>query len=337
MTKKNVKVALIGYGRHMGHSMLPNLVASEDSTIVAVCDSDEERVNLLKNKIPGVKGFSSVEDLIAAKEQLSLDAVAIALTPQLHAKYTELALKNGLHVFVEKPVAIHAEDLDESIKIAEANRLVTCVGTKWRYTKATSLAQNWLKKHKIGVRLINMDVTFPTSLIPAIWGLDEVQTTFYDMYIHLFDYINSWIPDVSKVEATKLFQNEKMLSVEFRFYGKDTIAIVSATRGSDTYEMDFTGHLEDGGRITLPNLIEFNVVDDPSWLGTEGSLRDKSTLSWSQGRMYRGYTRAGYIEEWNDFITAIQEKSDTPTNLTIARRDIQQLEECLKILSEEVK
>lgn len=333
---KFVKIGLIGYGRHMDHSMFPNIISNEATEVVSVADISAERIELIKHKIPGIKTYDSGDALVTAAADDGLDAVVISLTPQGHLKYAELALQAGLNVFVEKPVAINSIDLDPLIDIAEKHKLVTCVGTKWRYTKATKLAQKLcFSQKKYLPRVITLEATFPHGLFKDnMWNLsNKTEMTYYDMFVHAFDYIESWIPGGNLINTKKIYDNGNTEVVSAEISNKETTALLTLIRGTQQYGMQFESVLENGAKLSMKNLTEISLIDDNSWIGTEGSLRDQPTMKWQQGRLYRGYARAGYREEWDSFISAIQNGGDTPTNLKTAKLAIQKIESSLSVLS----
>jgi predicted dehydrogenase len=62
-----------------------------------------------------------------------LDAVYIALPASEHAKWTSAALTRGLHVLVEKPMALNAPQAERVINAAAATQLILMEGFHWRY------------------------------------------------------------------------------------------------------------------------------------------------------------------------------------------------------------
>lgn len=93
-----------------------------------------------------------------------------------------------------------------------------------------------------------------------------------------------------------------------------------------------TAHLDDGNRVRIENLTDLEIIPPESWAGTPGSLRDQPSLRWNPGRLYRGYARAGYAEQWDAFIRSIQNGTTTPTNLHVASRVLSVLERCLEAI-----
>lgn len=68
----------------------------------------------------GGKIYPGYEALIESKD---VDAIYLPLPPALHYKWAKLALKNGKHVFVEKPSTCYLKDTEELISIAREKKL----------------------------------------------------------------------------------------------------------------------------------------------------------------------------------------------------------------------
>lgn len=101
---KDIRLGVIGLGI-MGHTHATTVASGSITglTLAAVCDSDPAR----RARWPQAPGFASVPELLAAG---CVDAVLIATPHTLHPEQGIAALEAGLHVLVEKPVAVHAAD-----------------------------------------------------------------------------------------------------------------------------------------------------------------------------------------------------------------------------------
>lgn len=103
---RTVRLGLIGLGG-MGQHHAGNIQSGKIPRLelAAVADNDPTRFA----KFPGIPAFRTMEEMAASGK---VDAVLIA-TP--HFQHTELALTaiaSGLHVMVEKPVAVHKQDAE---------------------------------------------------------------------------------------------------------------------------------------------------------------------------------------------------------------------------------
>ncbi|MDW8344446.1 MAG: Gfo/Idh/MocA family oxidoreductase [Verrucomicrobiae bacterium] len=109
-----VRIAVIGVGS-MGSTHANALAQGkiQRATLSAVCDTDSNRFS----QWPQIPGFTNPHDLLRAK---IADAVVIATPHFDHPVSGRLALEAGLHVLVEKPIAVHKADA-QKLLAAHAN------------------------------------------------------------------------------------------------------------------------------------------------------------------------------------------------------------------------
>ena len=130
--KHAVKTAVIGVGK-WGRSIvrvLKELEREGHNELVAICDVDFERAKLIAMEFK-VKGYyDDIKDLFKSEK---LDAVAIATPIDKLSWVAERALEEGVHVFVEKPVATRSEEVERLIDLASSNGLVAMPGFIMRF------------------------------------------------------------------------------------------------------------------------------------------------------------------------------------------------------------
>ena len=122
-----MRVGLIGAGA-IAHRHAAALARHDDVTVVAVCDVDRERAEVLARPV----GAAAHTDWQAMLAEVRLDAVFVCTPPAVHAGPAIAAFEAGLPVYLEKPLARHLED---GIRIADAwsARWAVCaVGYHWR-------------------------------------------------------------------------------------------------------------------------------------------------------------------------------------------------------------
>lgn len=81
-----------------------------DCEVIALCDKDAEKRQQAAIKFPRCKVYETAEEMIAAGE---IDVVSIASFDQDHAPQILSALKQGMHVFSEKPLCLKESELDD--------------------------------------------------------------------------------------------------------------------------------------------------------------------------------------------------------------------------------
>jgi predicted dehydrogenase len=105
----------------------PNLVRNFDDVahLTWLCDLDEERRTLLGARYPAARTTAQFQDLL---DDAELDAVVIATPVPTHYDLAKQALAAGKHVFVEKPPAMRAVEMDELVELAAAEDRVLMPG-----------------------------------------------------------------------------------------------------------------------------------------------------------------------------------------------------------------
>jgi Predicted dehydrogenases and related proteins len=105
----------------------PNLVRNFDdlAELTWLCDLDEAHLAPMAARYPQARATQRFEDLLADD---SLDAVVIATPVPTHYALAKQALEAGKHVFVEKPPAMRAVEMDELVQLADAGNRVLMPG-----------------------------------------------------------------------------------------------------------------------------------------------------------------------------------------------------------------
>ncbi len=94
-----IKIGVIGYG-YWGPNVVRNFCNQENVQVTSVCDKDLSRLKPVKKMYPAIDLVNDYHDIIDSKE---IDAIAIVTPVSTHYDLAEKSLRNGKHVFVEKP------------------------------------------------------------------------------------------------------------------------------------------------------------------------------------------------------------------------------------------
>jgi predicted dehydrogenase len=89
-----------------------------------LCDLDEQRLAAAGARHPDATATASFEEVLAS----DVSAVAIATAVPSHYALAKQALEAGKHVFVEKPPAMRAVEIDELVALADDRDLVLMPG-----------------------------------------------------------------------------------------------------------------------------------------------------------------------------------------------------------------
>ena len=114
MSGRQISLGLAGLG-YWGPNLARNFDDLPGSRLASLCDLDSERRARFAARFPDARVTGSFEDLL---EDASLEAVAIATPVVTHHELAKQALLAGKHVFVEKPLALTAEQAEELVALA---------------------------------------------------------------------------------------------------------------------------------------------------------------------------------------------------------------------------
>lgn len=107
--KKHLNVALIGAGNFATGMHLPNMKnLSSQYKLHAVMSRTGSKAKAIADQYGAQYATGNIDDILGDK---AVDIVMIATRHDSHASLTLQALQAGKHVFVEKPLAIHSQEL----------------------------------------------------------------------------------------------------------------------------------------------------------------------------------------------------------------------------------
>ena len=101
-----LKIGLIGCG-FMGGMHAACYKEIEGAQLVAIADVREEKRAEMAKKYGVAELYNTGKELI---EKADVDVIDICLPTFLHTEHAELAMKKGVHVFIEKPVCLTKEE-----------------------------------------------------------------------------------------------------------------------------------------------------------------------------------------------------------------------------------
>ncbi len=147
-----IRVGIVGCGR-MGEIHLRVVRELKDIEVVGVADTDLSRANAFaaKERI-GV----AVGDLESLLERARPGAIHIVAPPATHATLVCTALRAGCHVFVEKPMALTAQEAHAVVAAVERGRILT-VGHNHLFDPVIREAYARVTQGRLG-QLIGLDV-----------------------------------------------------------------------------------------------------------------------------------------------------------------------------------
>jgi predicted dehydrogenase len=127
---KKLRMGVIGLG--MGRHHVKGYQAHPGADMVAVCDADEARLTAMADELGVAQRYTSAEDMF---DKAHLDAVSVATPNKWHAPLTIAALKRGLHVLCEKPMAMNAREAADMLKAAKKAKRNLMINFSYRFSE----------------------------------------------------------------------------------------------------------------------------------------------------------------------------------------------------------
>ncbi|HEU5359866.1 MAG TPA: Gfo/Idh/MocA family oxidoreductase [Candidatus Deferrimicrobiaceae bacterium] len=179
------RVGVIGVG-YLGRLHVQKLASFDDVALVGVFDADAERGKAVADEF-GTSFWPTSQGLLR-----EIEAVSIAVPTTAHYRVAMEAMRAGVHVLLEKPIAATVREGRALVREAAARRLVFQIGHLERFNAAVLSAASLLKEprfiecHRLGpfgVRGTDVDVVL-------------------DLMIHDLDLILSFVRSpVSRIHA----------------------------------------------------------------------------------------------------------------------------------------
>lgn len=123
-----MRFGLLGTGHWAAEAHAPALIAAPDVTLAGVWGRNPEKAALLAGRYDTC-AYEDVDALLA-----DVDAVAIALPPDVQAPLAARAARAGKHLFLDKPIALTTAAADEVVDAVDATGVHSVVFFTNRFT-----------------------------------------------------------------------------------------------------------------------------------------------------------------------------------------------------------
>lgn len=314
------RVAIIGCGLQVELSQLP-----------AISECDTAEITLLVDKVlPSAQRLAEKYDVGAVSDDYrrvigKVDAAMVVLPNHLHAPVAADLLRNGIHVLVEKPMALNAKQCDEMIAAANEGNAILAVGLDFRFPKSSQFTYQALKQGLLG-RALKFDLRMGNDLTTLDFKSDYLLRkemagggVLIDLAVHALDLILWWLGDYERVD----YYDDSMGGVEANCElhlqlrsGASGIIEASRTRAlrNTCIIWGEKGALE-VGLWTLMGLLKLTVKDQP--ISLSGVASDVSE-PW----------REVFCRQFNDFIAAVRDRRQPFVPGTEGKRSMVLIDEC---------
>ncbi len=282
-----VKVGFVGCGgiaqEHYRH--LSNIA---EVRIVGHCDLDEARAAAGAAKCGG----EAFTDFRAMYDKVKPDAVYVCVPPDAHGGMEEAALERGIHLFIEKPIALDRATARRIAAAVRASNSIVSVGYCFRYYDTVALARQILKG-----KPVSLVAGAWNGAMPEVWWWRRMACSggqFLEQTTHLVDLLRYLCGEVAEVHGVAT--SGCMTHVKhFDVHDSSVVCMRLKSGAAATFKSSCVAN--HGGRVAL------EVVTPEVTLVLSGG---KLTVH-EDGRTTEHYPRVNmYEEEDRAFIEAVR-------------------------------
>jgi predicted dehydrogenase len=300
MSYQPLRTAIVGCGS-FAHRHARTLQRLEnDFKMVTFCNRTIEKAAAFSKKYTNGQApvFADHHEMFS---QVPMDVVVVCLPPYAHSDEVEIAANMGIHVFIEKPIALTSEQSWGMVSAAENAGIITQVGFMFRFGEAIEHLKEMIDSGKAGSVGLMSARYFCNSLHAPWWrNRDLSGGQLVEQVIHMVDLMRFLMGDAITVYSRQqniFHQHITDYSVEdvsATIFGfpKGGVGVIYATNGAipNRWINDY--------RVVSRNLTaEFTDANHATFHHTTEPGRQPEVIN---------SDRDIYLSEMQDFLSAIR-------------------------------
>jgi predicted dehydrogenase len=154
-----LRLAVVGTGAIAQIAHLPVLSKTRGAHLAALCDNDGAKARALADRFGVPDVYTDLEEML---DSGTLDAIVLATPNHLHEPHALSALRAGLHVLCERPLAMTARGAERVLSAAQKSGRRVVVGNNQRFRSDVQALARYLSNGELGrVRAVRAGVYAP--------------------------------------------------------------------------------------------------------------------------------------------------------------------------------
>jgi predicted dehydrogenase len=193
-----IRVGVIGAGAAAEGIHLPALARTAGVDLTALVDPAADRLEFVRKKFGVPAGFRDYRDAIP-----HIDAAILGIPHQYHAPVTVDLLDAGVHVLVEKPMALSTAECDAMIQASERSGARLAVGLLRRFAPTLRYTKEVIDSGMLGtIRSVDVreGLVFRWPVKSAAMFSPKCGGVMADTGTHVLDLLLWWFGDVASFE-----------------------------------------------------------------------------------------------------------------------------------------
>lgn len=255
---RSVRVGVIGAGGYVTAMLLPHFKSAGAEFVSVATASGVSAVDVGKKF--GFKRAASDADSIIEDDEI--DLIVVGTRHDLHAELAARALEQNKHVFVEKPLALNDEQLDNVLRVASHSKGALMVGFNRRFSPLARKAQEFFSGRQGPLSVLYR--VNAGRISPDHWLQDPVQGggRIVGEVCHFIDLMQFWIgsPPVSvsaesvAVDRHDVINHDSVL-ITLRFADGSNGSIAYLAEGDKSLAKERVEIFGDGKSFVLDDFI----------------------------------------------------------------------------------
>lgn len=143
---KDIRIGIVGCGI-ISEDHIKKYKEIPGCEVVAICDIDEAKMNAYGDKYGVARRFTHIGKLL---READIDSVDVCLHNNLHAPVAIEAMRQGKHVYCEKPMAGSWKDAKSMLDAAQETGRMLHIQLALLYTDETRAAQRLIGSGRLG-------------------------------------------------------------------------------------------------------------------------------------------------------------------------------------------
>ncbi|MGB9797269.1 MAG: Gfo/Idh/MocA family protein [bacterium] len=283
--------------------------------MVAFCDIEEERARWFSQTYSGGKAevFTEYREML---DKVKLDIVYICLPPFAHRDEVEIAAEKGIHIFIEKPIALDMETANRMVKAVEKSKVKSQVGFMFRFGDAVEEVRGMLSSFgPVGL----MMGRYMCNSLHSPWWRDKSRSggQIVEQIIHIFDLIRYFMgePKLVFTRWNNIFHRDipdytvEDVSGTVIVFKEGGIATVSATNGAIP-----------GKWIAQLDLIAKGIT--ANFIDANNAIVYQTSNPWEK-KMEISSNKDIYLAETLDLLDAIEKDRETRVPMIEGAKSLQ--------------
>jgi predicted dehydrogenase len=282
---EKLRVGILGVGMYAMAAHVPLLKMTGRATIAAVCRRNEKLLAMAQEHSGAEEAYTDWREML---DKAKLDAVVVSTPHSVHTEPVIAALDRGLHVLVDKPMALTSKDAWAMVEAGRRADRMLMVAYRGRMTAQSRVAKAVLDQGRIGqVRQIvvthftRYNWWFEARVVPdSMRELVQTHSGMPDEFFHNWVVANDyWRGDVTQSGGGLFVDGGTHAADKALWLGGAPATEVVSFMDAGTSKLDryvsVQARLANGVLVTLTMAdIDSELHEDGSWtiVGDDGVL-----------------------------------------------------------------